>query len=74
VVGGKIFACAPSADWVVGASKGVMAIVLAACILGEVVETEAAFQVIDGREGRQARSFSNVLCLGAGNRDDDRRG
>jgi hypothetical protein len=74
VVRGKVFACAPSADWIVGASESVVAIVLAACALSEVVETEVAFQAIGGREGRQARSLSDVLCLGAGDGDDDGRG
>jgi hypothetical protein len=68
-----VFACAPSADWVVGASKGVVAIVLAVCTLGEVVEKEAAFQAIGGREGRQTRFLSNVLCLRTSDGDDDRR-
>jgi hypothetical protein len=74
IVRGKVYACTPSADWVIGVSKGVVAIVLAACTLGEVVEMEVAFQAIVGREGRQARSLSNVLCLGTGDGDDDGRG
>ena len=69
-----MFACAPSTDRVVGASEGMVAIVLAAGALGEVVETEAAFQTEGGGEGRQVGSLSDVLCLGAGNGDDDGRG
>jgi hypothetical protein len=71
VVGGKVFVRAPSADGVVGASKGVVAIMLAAGALGEVIEPEAAFQSIGGGEGRQAGSLSDVLCLWAGDGDDD---
>jgi hypothetical protein len=74
MVRGKVFACAPSTDWVIGASKGVVAIMLAACALGEVVETEVTFQAIGGGEGRQARSLSNILYLGAGDGDDNGRG
>ena len=66
-----MFASAPSTNGVVGASESVVAIVLAACTLGEVIETEAAFQTEGGGEGRQARSLSDVLCLGAGDGDDD---
>jgi len=39
-----------------------------------MIESEVAFQSEGGREGRQARSLSDVLCLGAGDRDDDRGG
>jgi hypothetical protein len=74
VIGRKVFACAPSADRVIGAAEGVVAIMLAAGALSEVVEAEAAFQSIGGGEGRQARSLSNVLCLGAGDGNDDGRG
>ena len=66
-----MFVRAPSANRVIGASKGVVAIVLASGALGEVIEAEAAFQSEGGREGRQARSLSDVLCLGTGDRDDD---
>jgi hypothetical protein len=69
-----MFACAPATDRVIGAAEGVVAIVLAAGALGEVVEAEAAFQTVGGGEGRQARSLSDVLCLGAGDGDDDGRG
>ena len=69
-----MFASAPLTDRVVGASKSVVAIVLAAGALGKVVETEAAFQTEGGGKGRQARSLGNVLCLWAGDRDDDGRG
>ena len=51
-----------------------MAKVLAAGKLGKVIEAEAAFQTEGSREGRQARSLGNVLCLWAGDRDDDGRG
>jgi hypothetical protein len=74
MVGGKVFACALSADWVISASKGVVTIVLVTCALGEVVETETAFQEVGGREGRQVRSLSNVLCLGTSDINDDERG
>jgi hypothetical protein len=66
-----VFTGAPSTDRVIGASKSVVAIVLASGALGEVVETEAAFQTEGGGEGRQARSLSDVLCLGTGDGDDD---
>jgi hypothetical protein len=69
-----VFACAPSADRVIGASEGVVAKLLATGALGEVIETEATFQAEGGREGRQARSLCNVLCLGASDGDDDGRG
>jgi hypothetical protein len=69
-----MFACAPATDRVIGAAEGVVAIVLAAGALGEVVEAEAAFQTVGGGEGRQARSLGDVLCLGAGDGDDDGRG
>ena len=62
-----MFAGAPSTDRVVGASEGVVAIVLAAGTLGEVIEAEAAFQSEGSGEGRQARSLCDVLCLGASN-------
>jgi uncharacterized membrane protein len=71
VVRGKVFACAPSAGRVIGAAEGVVAKKLAAGTLGKVVETEAAFQAESGGEGRQAGSLCNVLCLGAGDGDDD---
>ena len=45
--------------------------VLATGALSKVVETETAFQTEGSREGRQARSLSEVLCLGAGDGDDD---
>ena len=44
VKGGKMFACALSTNRFVGAAEGVVAIVLAAGALGEMIETEAAFQ------------------------------
>ena len=69
-----MFACTPSTDRVIGATKGMVAIVLASGALGKVIETEAAFQSVGSGKGRQARSLGNVLCLGAGNGDDDRRG
>ena len=69
-----MFAGAPSTDGIVGASEGVVAIVLAAGALGKVVETEAAFQTEGGGEGRQARSLSDILCLRTGDGDDDGRG
>jgi hypothetical protein len=65
VVRGKLFTCAPLANWIIGASEGVMAIVLAVYALGEVVEMEVVFQAIGGREGRQVGSLCDVLCLGA---------
>ena len=43
VNGGKMFACAPSTDRVIGAAEGVVAIVLAAGALGEVVEAKTSF-------------------------------
>jgi hypothetical protein len=66
-----MFVRAPSANWVIGATKGVVAIVLAAGALGEVIEAEAAFQSEGGGKGRQARSLSDILCLRAGDGDDD---
>jgi len=66
-----VFASAPSTNRVVGASESVVAIVLAAGALGKVIETEATFQAEGGGEGRQARSLSDVLCLGTGDGDDD---
>ena len=69
-----MFAGAPSTDGVIGAAKGVVAIVLATGALGEVVEAEAAFQTEGSGEGRQARSLCNVLSLGTGDGYDDRRG
>jgi hypothetical protein len=66
-----MFTCAPSTYGVIGAAKCVVAKVLAACTLGEEVETQTAFQVKGGRVGRQARSLSDVLCLGIGDGDDD---
>ena len=66
-----MFPCTLSTYRVIGAAQGVLAKVLAAGALGEVIEAEAAFQSKGGREGRQARSLCNVLCLGSGNRDDD---
>ena len=66
-----MFPCAPSTCRVIGAAEGVVAKVLAAGALGEVIEAEAAFQSKGGRKGRQARSLCNVLCLGSGNGDDD---
>jgi len=48
VVGGEVFACAPSTDRVVGAAEGVVAIVLAAGALGKMIETEATFQAKGG--------------------------
>ena len=61
-----MFAGTPSTDRVVGASEGVLAIVLAACALGEVIETEAAFQLEGSGEYKQGRSLCDVLCLGTG--------
>jgi hypothetical protein len=74
LVRGKGFTCAPLADWVVGASEGMVAILLAACALDEVVEKETAIQAVGGREGRQVRSLCDILCLGAGDTDDNRGG
>jgi hypothetical protein len=47
-----MFACTPATDGVVGGAEDVVAEVLAAGALGEVIETEAAFQSVYGREGR----------------------
>ena len=69
-----MFACTPSTDRVIGATEGMVAIVLASGALGKVIETEAAFQSVGSGKGRQARSLGNVLCLWAGDRDDDGRG
>ena len=69
-----MFTRAPSADRVIGAAEGVVAKVLATGALGEVIETKATFQSKGRREGRQARSLCDVLCLGTSNGDDDRRG
>jgi hypothetical protein len=74
VVGGEVFVRAPSANGVIGTSEGVVAIVLATGALGEVVEAEAAFQSEGSGEGGQARSLSDVLCLRAGDGDNDGRG
>jgi hypothetical protein len=74
MVGGDVFVGAPSTDRVIGAAEGMVAIVLAAGALGKMIEAEAAFQSEGGREGRQARSLSDVLCLEAGDGDDDRGG
>ena len=65
-----MFSCEPSTCRVIGAAEGVVAKVLAAGALGEVIETEAAFQSKGGRKGIQARSLCNVLCLGSGDGDD----
>ena len=43
---------------------------LAVGAFGMVVETEAAFQ-LPGVDGRQVRSLCDVLCLGAGDGDND---
>jgi hypothetical protein len=59
-----MFACAPATDGVIGAAEGVVALVLAAGALSEVVVAEAAFQTVGGGTGRKARSLSDVLCLG----------
>ena len=69
-----MFAYAPSTNGVIGLSEGVVAKVLASGALGKVIEAEAAVQSEGSREGGQARSLGDVLCLGAGDRDDDRRG
>ncbi len=69
-----MFAGTPSTGGVIGAAEGMVAEVLTTGALGKVVEAEAAFQTIGGGEGRQARSLCNVLCLGAGDGDDDGRG
>ena len=69
-----MFPCAPSTTRVIGTAEGVVAKVLATGALGKVIETEASFQSEDGRKGRQAGSLCDVLCLGAGNGDDDGRG
>ena len=66
-----MFAGAPSTDRVVGASEGVVAILLAAGALGKVIEAEAAFQSEGSGKGRQARSLCDVLCFRAGDGDDD---
>jgi hypothetical protein len=66
-----MFACAPSTNWVIGTTEGVVAVVLAPSALGKMVEAEAAFQPEGGREGRQAWSLSDVLCLWAGDGYDD---
>jgi hypothetical protein len=71
VIGGEVFACAPSTNRIIGASEGVVAVVLAPSALGKVVEAEAAFQPECGGEGRQARSLSDVLCLWSGDGYDD---
>ena len=71
VIGGKVFAGAPSTDRVVGASKCVVAEMLATGALSEVIEMEASFQAKGSGEGRQAGSLSDVLCLGAGDGNDD---
>jgi hypothetical protein len=71
VVGGEVLIRTPAANRVVGASEGVVAIVLASGALGEVIEAEAAFQSVGGGKGRQARSLSDVLCLRTGDGDDD---
>jgi hypothetical protein len=71
VVRGEVFACAPTAGGVIGAAEGVVAKELATGALGEMIETEAAFQAKCRREGRQAGSLSDVLCLGASDGDDD---
>jgi hypothetical protein len=69
-----MFACVASTDGVIGGVEGVVALVLAAHALSEVIEAEATFQTVGGREGRQARSLSDILCLGACDGDNDGRG
>jgi len=69
-----VFASAPSTDGVIGVAEGVVAEVLTAGTLSEVIEAEAAFQSVGGGEGRQARSLRNVLCPRAGDGNDDGRG
>ena len=66
-----MFIRTPSTDGVIGATEGVVAVVLAAAALGEVIETEATFQAKGGRKGRHAGSLCDVLCLRANDRDDD---
>ena len=74
VSGGEMFACAPSTNGVIGAAEGVVAIMLAAGALGEVVETKTAFQPKGGRKGRQAGSLCDVLGLWTGNGNNNGRG
>jgi hypothetical protein len=69
-----MFAYVPSTDRVIGAAKGVVALILASGALSEVIEMEGVFQAVGCRKGRQARSIGDVLCLEAIDRDDDGRG
>lgn len=62
---------APAACWWVGALEGVVAELLAVTALGGMVEAQAAFQSEGGGKGREAWELSKVLCLGAGNGDND---
>jgi hypothetical protein len=71
VVGGEVFVGTSSANRVIGASEGVVALMLATDALSNVIEAEVVFQSKGGRAGRQARSLSNVLCLRANDGADD---
>ena len=62
---------APATDRWVGALQGMMAKLLAVGALGVLVEAKVSLQLECGGEGRQARCRGKVLCLGAGDGDDD---
>ena len=62
---------APATNWRVGALQGRMTKLLAVGALGVLVEAKVSLQLEGGGEGRQACSGGKVLCLRAGDGDDD---
>ena len=66
--------CTPMARGVIGALQCVMAKLLTAGTLGELVEAEVSLQLKDSGKGRQAGCISEFLGFGAGNGDDDSGG
>jgi hypothetical protein len=71
VVPGRVLFGTPSAGGDGGALESVVAKLVAVVALGSGAKSQAAFKAEGGREGGEAWKGCKVLCLRAGDGDDD---
>ena len=71
VIPRRMWFSAPAGGGSFGAFKGEVAKQVSVKALGRRVETKASLKSVVGREGRDAWLLGKLLCLGAGNGEDN---
>ena len=74
VIPSRTWFSAPAAGGGFGAFEGVVAKLVTVEALGRRVATKASLKSVVGREGRKAWLLGKLLCLGAGNGEDNSGG